>query len=188
MERKNKHEDDDINHYNGDDNVGNSEKDDSMIMNAMVIFGEPVVGFNTNPEANKRPCFIEVNGEKIVCIAQGGECRYNHNYYSPGLNDRKSWTTPIVEKSCPDACCYKVIVCDDHDEKCEGSIRYYPEYNKFRGQFSKYCRNFDKYVNVDRSKNGKAGEDEKRKVVKKVNKKRMTLYYCIFPSSSTFIK
>jgi len=124
-----------------------SEKDTAMMMNMMVIFGGPTVGFSTNPETEKRPCFIEINGEKIVCIAQGGECRYNYKYYSPGLNDSKSWTTPIIDKDCPTECCYKVLVCDGHDEKCEGSVTYYPHYNKFRGQYKRYCRNFDKYVN-----------------------------------------
>jgi hypothetical protein len=123
------------------------ERDAAMLMNAMTIFGGPAVGFNTNPATQKRPCFIEISGEKIVCVAQGGECRYNYKFYSPGLNDRKSWTTPIIDEDCPDRCCYKVIVCDNHDEKCEGSVTYYPQYNKFRGQFKRYCRNFDKYVN-----------------------------------------
>ncbi len=128
------------------------EKDAALMMNALTIFGGPAVGFNTNPKTKKRQCFIEVNGEKIVCIAQGGECRYNHKYYSPGLNDRKSWTTPIIDEDCPDRCCYKVLVCDSHDDKCENSITYYPQYNKFRGQFKRYCRNLDKYVNNKENK------------------------------------
>ena len=126
--------------------VRNDSNDDgAFIMNAITIFGGCDVGFHTNPETEKRPCFVEINGEKLVCVAQGGECRYNYNYYSPGLSDRKSWTTPIIDESCPNRCCYKVIVCDNHDEKCEGSITYYPHYNKFRGQFARYCRNFDKF-------------------------------------------
>lgn len=137
-----------------------NERDAAMMMNTMVIFGGPDVGFNTNPETEKRPCFIEIGGEKIVCIAQGGECRYNYKYYSPGLNDRKSWTTPVVDKDCPDRCCYKVLVCDNHDEKCEGSVTYYPHYNKFRGQFVRYCRNLDKYVNQKVNKSGNAGKGE----------------------------
>lgn len=136
-----------------------NERNAAMMMNAMVIFGGCDVGFNTNPETEKRDCFIEVNGQKIVCIAQGGECRYNHDYYSPGLNDKKSWTTPIVDKSCPDRCCYKVLVCDGHDKKCEGSVTYYPHYNKFRGQFVRYCRNFDKYVNQNVDDSGKMRKD-----------------------------
>ena len=138
-----------------------SEGDAAMLMNAMVIFGGCSVGYNTNPETEKRPCFMEINGEKIVCIAQGGECRYNYKYYSPGLNDRKSWTTPVVDEDCPDRCPYKVLVCDEHDEKCEGSVTYYPQYNKFRGQFKRYCRNLDKYVNQKVGGNGKIGKDGK---------------------------
>lgn len=142
------------------DEVRDSEEDAAMMMNVMTIFGGPAVGFNTNPETEKRPCFIEIGGEKIVCIAQGGECRYNHKFYSSGLNDRKSWTTPIVDEDCPDRCCYKVLVCDNHDEKCEGSVTYYPQYNKFRGQYKRYCRNFDKYVNKNDS-DKKTGKDDK---------------------------
>jgi len=131
-------------------------------MNAMTLYGGCDVGFNTNPETEERPCFIEVDGQKIVCLAQGGECRYNYNYYSPGLSDRKSWTTPIVDESCPNQCCYKSIVCDDHDEKCEGSITYYPHYNKFNGQFKRYCRNFDKFIKEGKiggkRKSGKSGK------------------------------
>jgi len=134
---------------------------EGFMMNKMVLFGGCQVGFNTNPETEKRPCFIEVDGQKIVCLAQGGECRYNYNYYSPGLNDKKSWTTPIIDESCRDECLYKVLVCDDHDEKCEGSITYYPHYNKFNGQFKRYCRNFDKFVK------GSGDENGDRKIEKK---------------------
>jgi hypothetical protein len=159
------------------DNSGNneecvsrdSEKDAAMMMNAMTIFGGPAVGFNTNPETEKRPCFMVVNGEKIVCLAQGGECRYNYKYYSPGLNDRKSWTTPIVDIDCPDRCCYKSLVCDGHDEKCEGSVTYYPHYNKFRGQFARYCRNFDKFINEDGDKNRQTEKDGRKKVGRGIN-------------------
>jgi hypothetical protein len=165
---------------NGDgwDNCSpNSEKDAAMMMNAMIIFGGPAVGFSTNPKTEKEDCFIEINGEKIVCIAQGGECRYNHRFYSPGLNDRKSWTTPVVDEDCPDRCCYKVLVCDNHDAKCEGSVTYYPHYNKFRGQFVRYCRNLDKFVNEkvgDNGNSGKVGKDNENtdgKIVRKISKR-----------------
>jgi len=109
----------------------------------LILFGGSQVGFNTNPESKTKPCFIEINGQKIVCLAQGGECRFNDSYYTPGMNDEKSWTTPIIDKQCPNRCPYKVLVCDDHEEKCEGSMEYYPQYNKFRGLFNKYCRNFN---------------------------------------------
>ncbi len=133
------------NPYSVTQNINNEEMG-SLLLQKMVLFGGCQVGFNTNPRNGIDPSFIEVNGEKIVCIAQGGECRYNHKYYSSGLNDMKSWTTPIIDKSCPNQCCYKVIVCDNHNENCEGSIRYYPQYNKFNGQFKRYCRNFEKYI------------------------------------------
>ncbi len=166
-------------------NNRDKEAEDALLMNTMVIFGGPEVGFNTNPESRKRPCFIEVNGQKLVCIAQAGECRSNYNYYSPGLGDRKSWTTPIIEESCPDSCPSKVLVCDDHDEKCEGSITYYPQYNKFRGQFKRYCRNLDKFINNGKEEKGKAGKNEKGKMGRvktieekgKDGKKRITWSY-----------
>lgn len=139
--------------------------DEANIMAGVVLFGGPQAGFNTNLEkTGTRPCFIEVNGQKLVCVAQGGECRYNHRYYSPGLNDAKSWRTPIVDDDCPDQCCFKALVCDEHGEKCEGSIEYYPHYNKFRGLFRKYCRNFDKFL-------GKEGEREKEEKKGKKGKK-----------------
>lgn len=142
---------------------GNDEKDVGLLMNKMVLFGGCDVGFSTNPKTEKEPCFIEVCGQKIVCLAQGGECRSNYRYYSPGLNDRKSWATPIIDEDCPDTCHYKVLVCDNHDEKCEGSIIYYPHYNKFRGQFKRYCRNFDNYINGKRKKEKRKKEIKKRK-------------------------
>jgi hypothetical protein len=150
------------------------------MMNAMTLFGGCNVGFNTNPETEKRDCFMVVGGEKIVCLAQGGECRYNYRFYSPGLNDMKSWTTPIVDEDCPDRCCYKVLVCDNHDEKCEGSITYYPHYNKFRGQFKRYCRNLDKYVNnnvgADLDNDEKTGKGEVGKDRRKVSKRDIKIW------------
>ena len=146
------------------------EAEAAALMNAMTLYGGPEVGFNTNPRTEKEPCFIEVDGQKIVCIAQGGECRYNYNYYSPGLSDKKSWTTPIIDESCPNQCCYKVIVCDDHDEKCEGSITYYPRYNKFCGQFKRYCRNFDKFIKegkvAGKKRTGRKGNEKNGKGLK----------------------
>lgn len=135
--------------------------DDANIMAGIVLFGGPQAGFNTNPETKTRSCFIEINGQKLVCVAQGGECRYNHKYYSPGMGDAKSWRTPIVDSDCPDRCCYKMLVCDEHGEKCEGSIEYYPHYNKFRGLFRKYCRNFDKFLKEEGERRFKENETNK---------------------------
>lgn len=41
-----------------------------------------------------------------ICTAQGGECRYNYNYYSPGMRDAKSWQMPSADESCPARCGY----------------------------------------------------------------------------------
>lgn len=154
-----------------------NEKDCADIMAGIIIFGGPKAGFNTNPGARDKPCFIEVNGQKLVCLAQGGECRYNHKYYSPGLSDAKSWTTPIIDEDCPDQCCFKVIVCDEHGEKCEGSITYYPQYNKFRGLYKKYCRNFDKFLRNGEKKEKKEKEIKVEKIEKKEGKGKRDSYY-----------
>lgn len=41
-----------------------------------------------------------------ICVAQAGECRYNHRYYSPGMRDSKSWSMPCADDSCSDRCGY----------------------------------------------------------------------------------
>lgn len=41
-----------------------------------------------------------------ICTAQGGECRYNSAYYSPGMRDAKSWQQPYADDTCPDRCPY----------------------------------------------------------------------------------
>lgn len=137
------------------------DDDGANLMAGIVLFGGPQAGFNTNPETKTRKCFIEINGQKLVCVAQGGECRYNYKYYSPGMRDAKSWGTPIVDDDCPDRCGYKMLVCDEHGEKCEGSIEYYPHYNKFRGLFRKYCRNFDKFLKEEGERCFKGNETDK---------------------------
>jgi len=147
---------------NPDLNNGSNGAD---LLRNMILFGGSQVGYATNPDTDKVPCFIKVGDEKLVCLAQGGECRYNHRYYSPGLNDRKSWTTPIIDESCPDQCCFKVIVCDDHPDDCEGSIRYYPEHNKYCGLFARYCRNFDK-IKVEKVRKIRKTIDKKRGIVR----------------------
>ena len=124
--------------------VHGMNEDASLLQDIVVFSGVPEVGYLTNLETRNHPGFIEKNGEKLVCLAQGGECRYNPKFYSIGMRDAKSWKTPIIQEDCPDRCNYKALVCDDHPKKCKGSITYYLEYNKFRGQFLKYCRNFDK--------------------------------------------
>lgn len=138
--------------------------DHATLMERIVLFGGPQAGFNMNlGETEVEKPFMEVNGQKLVCVAQGGECRYNHRYYSPGMGDAKSWRTPIINHDCPDRCGYKMLVCDEHGEKCEGSIEYYPHYNKFRGLFKKYCRNFDKFLKEEGERRFKGNETDKDK-------------------------
>lgn len=115
------------------------------LLQRMFLFGGPQVGFLTNPETKNKPSFILVNDEKVVCTAQGGECRNNSNYYTPGLRDIKSWTTPIIDETCPNNCPYKMLVCDEHATgECKTTYAPYPEWNKFRGQFARYCREFSR--------------------------------------------
>jgi len=118
-----------------------NERLGAELLQRMVLFGGPQVGLLTNPETKNKSPFILVNGEKVVCTAQGGECRHNSNYYAPGLRDMKSWTTPIIDETCPNNCCYKMLVCDDHPKgECKTRVDYFPEWNKFRGEFTAYCR------------------------------------------------
>jgi len=133
----------------------------ASILMPMVLLGGEQIGDLTNPETKNHPGFIEVNKEKLVCLAQGGECRHNPDYYSPGLRDAGSWKTPIVDESCPNKCVYKVLVCDNHPKDCKDSVTYYPQYNKFRGQFSRYCRNFD--ILNEKTAKGKKGSERKIK-------------------------
>lgn len=41
-----------------------------------------------------------------ICTAQAGECRYNYKYYTPGMNDAKSWSQPCADNTCPERCGY----------------------------------------------------------------------------------
>lgn len=41
-----------------------------------------------------------------ICTAQPGECRFNRRYYSPGMNDAKSWSCPSADETCPNRCPY----------------------------------------------------------------------------------
>lgn len=125
--------------------------------------GRPEVGFMTNPDAKNRPHFIEVNGEKVVCLAQGGECRFNKKYYDlwgGGLNSAKSWVTPVIDETCPDECRWgKYLVCEGHptEPECPQKRRFYPRYNKYRGEFEWYCQNYA-LLKVKQLKNEKADE------------------------------
>ena len=116
-------------------------------MELMVLYGGPKVGMMTNPDSYKRPNHIVINGEKVVCRAQGGECRQYGEFYSPGLRDPDSWRTPIISHKCEDRCPYKYLVCDEHDHSTDEDVGVfipYPHYNKFQGQFTRYCRDFDR--------------------------------------------
>ena len=127
----------------GFERIGGMSEKDSLLMQ-MTLVGGPQVGYITNPETRTHQGFIEKNGEKIVCLAQGGECRYNPNF--------KVWKTPIIQEDCPNECCYKSLVCDEHPRDCKGSTTYNPQYNKFRGQFGRYCRNFDRLKKTQKEK------------------------------------
>lgn len=130
-------------------NSHNKREDDDTgaanTMRNMILFGgDSRVGYLTNPKNADKSPFITVNGEKVVCTAKGGECRFNFKYYGSGSNDPNFWKTPLINNTCPNQCPYKMIVCDDHKPRCEGSVEYYPEYNKFLGLFGRYCRNLSK--------------------------------------------
>lgn len=43
-----------------------------------------------------------------ICMAQGGECRFNRRYYTLGMADAKSWSMPCADNSCPTRCPYLV--------------------------------------------------------------------------------
>ncbi len=110
------------------------------LMRLMALTGDDRVGHNMNPDISMRPSFIEIFGEKIVCLAKGGECRLNNKYYTLGMNDTKSWTTPIIEVVCPHNCPYREHVHDNHIGECKNVFKPFPHYNKFRGEFESYCK------------------------------------------------
>lgn len=81
------------------------------------------------------------NGDQVVCLAQGGECRFNSKFYTPGMGDTKSWTVPQVDHTCPNRCGYKMVICrheQTEGDECPGYINYYPQYDKYG--LSPYCR------------------------------------------------
>lgn len=53
---------------------------------------------------NTRPNNAGTHKDGAICTAQGGECRYNPKFYTPGMRDQKSWTVPIADDSCPERC------------------------------------------------------------------------------------
>jgi len=52
------------------------------------------------------PSNAGVRNDGKVCTAQAGECRFNRKYYTPGMRDAKSWSTPCADNSCPATCPY----------------------------------------------------------------------------------
>lgn len=138
----------------------NNNENAGSLKALVTLMGGSDVGFNMNPDAKNKPTFIEINGEKVVCMAQAGECRHYGQYYTGSLNDSDSWVTPIISESCPDKCWYKYLVCDEHkhtndEEEDIGKITYYPERNKFRGQFTSYCKDFEKIHKKNNEPRGK---------------------------------
>ncbi|MCK5012196.1 MAG: hypothetical protein KAS66_00090 [Candidatus Omnitrophica bacterium] len=121
--------------------------EDARAVELMVLYGGPKVGMMTNPDSYKRPNHIMINGEKVVCRAQGGECRQYGEFYSPVPSETGSWKTPVISHRCPDSCPYKYLVCDGHDHSPNEDVGIfipYPHYNKFCGQYTRYCRDFDR--------------------------------------------
>ena len=49
-------------------------------------------------------CGVREDGK--ICTAQGGECRFNRQYYTPGMRDAKSWAMPCANETCPGQCSY----------------------------------------------------------------------------------
>lgn len=41
-----------------------------------------------------------------ICTAKAGECRLNYKFYTPGMRDAKSWSTPCADDTCPNRCGY----------------------------------------------------------------------------------
>jgi hypothetical protein len=41
-----------------------------------------------------------------ICMARGGECRFNYKFYSVGMRDAKSWSLPTADDTCPERCPY----------------------------------------------------------------------------------
>lgn len=125
---------------------------DSYMMSKMVLIGGYEVGMSTNPKRKDRPNFIVINGEKVVCLAQGGECRQPGEFYSlMGLNDPKSWETPIISLNCTNECPNKWIVCEGHDHGNDDVHVFIinPYRNKFSGQFTRFCKDFDLIKQVE---------------------------------------
>jgi len=70
--------------------------------------------------------WLEINEQKVVCMARPGECRNNNWHYSSGMRSDQAWSTPFVLNSCPNSCPYKYLVCRGlgHSEKCHGHMDY----------------------------------------------------------------
>lgn len=115
-----------------------------QLLRNIVLAGYPTAGFLTNPNARGKPSYIEVGEEKIVCLAQGGECRYNSNFCTPTMDQLHDWTTPVIDETCPNECIFKMLVCDGHATKCPSRREYNLAFNKYRGQFTRYCREFSR--------------------------------------------
>ena len=56
--------------------------------------------------AHQGPANAGCRTDSRICTAQGGECRYNSQYYTMGMRDAKSWMQPYADNSCPERCCY----------------------------------------------------------------------------------
>jgi len=122
--------------------------EEAGLLQAMIL-QDPTgrAGFLTNPD-KKRPHTLETEGaaggiEKLVCLAKGGECRHYGEFYTGSLNSKESWLTPIISEGCPNTCPYKYLVCEGEAHKGHDYTEYYPEHNKYRGEFYRYCKHFE---------------------------------------------
>lgn len=134
-------------HDDPEGSLSNQDPEEARNLELIVLYGREKTGFSTNPNLEERPTSIVINGEKIVCTAQGGECRRYGEFYSPGLRDTGSWRTPIISAKCENSCPYKYLVCDGHNHTDEEDVFIFtpfPQYNKFRGEFTTYCKDLDR--------------------------------------------
>lgn len=124
------------------------DEEAARVMTKMVLFGGHDVGIMTNPDLKNRLNYVEINGERVVCLAQAGECRVSGQFYSiSGLSNPDNWKTPVASESCPDECPKKYLVCDGHNHEEDSDVGIFiinPDRNKFAGQFTRFCKDFDR--------------------------------------------
>jgi hypothetical protein len=58
-----------------------------------------------------------------ICVARGGECRYNDKYYVGGMRDPKGWQMPLADDTCPLHCMYLKDPDEENKSPSKGTIR-----------------------------------------------------------------